>query len=200
MTQAFIHDPDEHFERDVDFVFEGWSYNNCPTYDGHITIDVWRWLETLSFTLEIRVAHPDIWHLVGFRLIKGHALHVLNEALESGNEPRDWDSFCQWAQSLNHLAPHVVNAYNRCMVADDYEKLRQRDNETAKEFCERFSHWQLKAGYHRYTYEPRTAFVDRLNNDLRPRVCSRITDMKLQGLPISFPTVVHAAFNEDACD
>ncbi|OAV92810.1 hypothetical protein PTTG_07091 [Puccinia triticina 1-1 BBBD Race 1] len=192
--------PDEGRQRDVDWVVEQWPYSNCPTYDGHKTTDVWRWLDALALMLEIRHAHRDIWHLVGIRLLTGPALDALAQALASPVGPRDWTRFCRWAKTLNPLPPLLVQAYNRSLVQDEYQKLRQGEQETAEHFYHRFTHWELRAMYHHCNYEPRSAFLECLNAHLRPKVCSRMDDFKRYNLPIVFGDVVTAALNEDSSE
>jgi len=184
--------------RDVDAVLESWDYGNCSTYDGHITVDVDRWLDSVWCMLLTRQAHPDVWHLVGFRLLEGPALDALNGALGSGNGPTDWNRFRQWANSLNPLAPHVVKAYHQSVIADDYERLRQADDESARAFYKRFSQWQLRAQHHRYSYEPKSAFIDRLNHRLRSRVCTRLARYKQRAEPVDFSLLYVVVLEEDA--
>lgn len=200
MSRALRHPPNEtplFLTRDVDLVLESWDYGNCSTYDGHITVDVDRWLDCVWCMLDMRQAHPDIWHLVGFRLLEGPALDALNGALGSGNGPTDWNRFRQWANSLNPLASHVVKAYNQSVIADDYEMLRQGDDESAKAFYKRFSEWQLRAQHHRYKYEARSAFIDRLNNRLRSRVCTQMARYKQRAEPVNFSLLFLIVLEED---
>ncbi|KAH9450917.1 hypothetical protein MJO28_009611 [Puccinia striiformis f. sp. tritici] len=186
---------EEYMERDLDVVFECWLYQRCPTYDGRKTTDVELWIENLLFLLDVLNAHPDIWHLAGIRLIEGRALEVLNESFETGNGPTDWHSFTQWVKSLNSLAPHVVNAYNKSVIADDYENLHQAEKESVQAFFERFNLWRLRADYHDYTFDSRSAFLDCLNVELRSRVCRLLTDMKRMDISIDFPIVLRAALH-----
>ncbi|KNZ57803.1 hypothetical protein VP01_2069g5 [Puccinia sorghi] len=102
-----------------------------------------------------------------------------------------------WANSLNPLASHVVKAYNQSVIADDYEMLRQGDDESAKAFYKRFSEWQLRAQHHRYKYEARSAFIDRLNNRLRSRVCTQMARYKQRAEPVNFSLLFLIVLEED---
>ncbi|KAH9450919.1 hypothetical protein Pst134EA_017530 [Puccinia striiformis f. sp. tritici] len=173
------------------------SDKNCSKYDGNLTFDVRRWLKTLSIMLDIRQAHPDIWHLVGFCLIEGSARERLLLVIGSDDEPKNWDSFCKWTLSLNTLDPEVINAYNKRVVADDYEDLHQGKNETVEEFYTRFMKWQCKARYHGYEHDPETMFVNRLKKGLRRKISGLIAIENRRGTPMSFNIVVEAALDED---
>ncbi|WAQ83029.1 hypothetical protein PtA15_3A395 [Puccinia triticina] len=131
---------------------------------------------------------------------KRPALDALAQALASPVGPRDWTRFCRWAKTLNPLPPLLVQAYNRSLVQDEYQKLRQGEQETAEHFYHRFTHWELRAMYHHCNYEPRSAFLECLNAHLRPKVCSRMDDFKRYNLPIVFGDVVTAALNEDSSE
>jgi len=196
MSQGSIPRSDEVNQRRVDEFFEVWSIADFPTYHGDITDDVERWLELICFFLELNTDR-DIWHLVGFRLVRGHALDVLNEALESGHGPNDWDSFCTWAHSLNPLRREAIKAYNQSLVAVNYEKLRQGDKESAKTFFQRYRAWQAQADFHRYPYDPRIAFVDRLRDDLRRQVYGLMAEAKLLDVNIHFPNLLEYIFRKD---
>ncbi|KAI7947702.1 hypothetical protein MJO28_009610 [Puccinia striiformis f. sp. tritici] len=194
---AETHAAHVYLERSVSSVLEHWSYQNCSKYDGNLTFDVRRWLKTLSIMLDIRQAHPDIWHLVGFCLIEGSARERLLLVIGSDDEPKNWDSFCKWTLSLNTLDPEVINAYNKRVVADDYEDLHQGKNETVEEFYTRFMKWQCKARYHGYEHDPETMFVNRLKKGLRRKISGLIAIENRRGTPMSFNIVVEAALDED---
>ncbi|KAA1097563.1 hypothetical protein PGT21_011451 [Puccinia graminis f. sp. tritici] len=75
------------YKTNVGRVFKDWSFSNCPRYNGSVEVDVKRWLGTLSAVLDSRQAHPDIWHLVGFRLLEHKAFLDYEDAINSGNRP-----------------------------------------------------------------------------------------------------------------
>jgi hypothetical protein len=154
------------YETNVGRVFKDWSFTNCPRYNGSVEINVKRWLGTLAAVLDSRQAHPDVWHLVGFRLLEQKAFLDYEDAINSGACPSNWIAFCSWLLELNPLC------VSKDSILDDYDKLYQQPNETAQSFFQRFREWQNKAKNYGFHYEASSGFVARLNRGLKEKVKS----------------------------
>ncbi|KAA1107073.1 hypothetical protein PGT21_001418 [Puccinia graminis f. sp. tritici] len=179
------------YETNVGRVFKDWSFSNFPRYNGSVEVDVKRWLGTLSAVLDSRQAHPDIWHLVGFRLLEHKAFLDYEDAINSGNRPGNWKAFCDWLLELNPLC------VSKDSILDDYDRLYQQPNETAQSFFQRFREWQHKAKNYGFHYEASSGFVTRLNRGLKEKVKGIVAVERRRGTPLSFDQIVVTALEED---
>ncbi|PLW20146.1 hypothetical protein PCANC_16646 [Puccinia coronata f. sp. avenae] len=179
------------YETNVGHVFKDWSFSNCPRYNGSVEIDVKRWLGTLAAVLDSRQAHPDVWHLVGFRLLEHKAFLDYEDAINSGARPGNWAGFCSWLLELNPLC------VSKDSILDDYDKLYQQPNETAQSFFQRFREWQHKAKNYGFHYEASSGFVARLNRGLKEKVKGIVAVERRRGTPLTFDQIVVTALEED---
>ncbi|OAV88994.1 hypothetical protein PTTG_02329 [Puccinia triticina 1-1 BBBD Race 1] len=179
------------YETNVGRIFKDWSFTNCPRYNGSAEVDVKRWLGTLAAVLDSRQAHPDVWHLVGFCLLEHKAFLDYEDAINSGNHPGNWCSFCSWLLDLNPLC------VSKDSILDDYDKLYQQPNETAQSFFQRFREWQHKAKNYGFHYEASSGFVARLNRGLKDKVKGLVAAEQRRGTPLSFDQIVITALEED---
>ncbi|KAA1098506.1 hypothetical protein PGT21_036030 [Puccinia graminis f. sp. tritici] len=157
----------------------------------------------------VTMAHPDIWHLVGFCLPEHKAFLNYDDAINSGNRPGNWKAFCNWLLELNPLC------VSKDSILDDYDCLYQQPNETAQSFFQRFREWQHKAKNYGFHYEASSGFVTRLNRGLKdnggPQVTANRTTNKSyrekvkgiaaverrRGTPLTFDQIVVTALEED---
>ncbi|PLW15969.1 hypothetical protein PCANC_16131 [Puccinia coronata f. sp. avenae] len=179
------------YETNVGRVFKDWSFSNCPRYNGSVEIDVKRWLGTLAAVLDSQQAHPDIWHLVGFRLLEHKAFLDYEDAINSGARPGNWIGYCNWLLDLNPLC------VSKDSILDDYDKLYQQPNETAQSFFQRFREWQHKAKNYGFHYEASSGFVTRLNRGLKDKVKGIVAVERRRGTPLTFDQIVVTALEED---
>ncbi|OAV95065.1 hypothetical protein PTTG_26797 [Puccinia triticina 1-1 BBBD Race 1] len=113
------------------------------------------------------------------------------DAINSGNRPGNWCSFCSWLLDLNPLC------VSKDSILDDYDKLYQQPNETAQSFFQRFRKWQHKAKNYGFHYEASSGFVARLNRGLKDKVKGLVAAERRHGTPLSFDQIVITALEED---
>ncbi|KAA1109650.1 hypothetical protein PGTUg99_029671 [Puccinia graminis f. sp. tritici] len=180
-----------HLETNLGHIFRGWSYKNCPYYEGTIGVDVRRWLTTLTINLRNRQAHPDVWHLAGIRLLQGKAYADYEDSTVLDTAPNDWRVFCTWLISLNPVS------VSQQVIAEEYEALSQGANESCQAFYDRFRDWQCRAKNYDFPYHEETGFVSRLNRALNRKLSALMHTEERRGTPMTFAQIVVAALDED---
>ncbi|PLW28279.1 hypothetical protein PCANC_28237, partial [Puccinia coronata f. sp. avenae] len=179
------------YETNVGHVFKDWLFSNCPRYNSSVKIDVKQWLETLAAVLDSRQAHPDVWHLVVFRLLEHKAFLNYKDTINSGARSSNWIGFCNWLLELNPLC------VSKDSILDNYNKLYQQPNKTAQSFFQRFREWQHKAENYGFHYEASSGFVARLNRGLSNKVKGIMAVERRRGTPLTFDQIVVTALEED---
>ncbi|KAA1074431.1 hypothetical protein PGT21_005261 [Puccinia graminis f. sp. tritici] len=180
-----------HLETNLGHVFRGWSYKNCPYYEGTIGVDVRRWLTTLTINLRSRQAHPDVWHLAGIRLLQGKAYADYEDSTVLDTAPHSWQVFCTWLISMNPIS------VSRNVIAEEYDALAQGPNESCQAFYDQFRDWQCRAKIYDFPYHEETGFVSRLNKALGRKLTALMHTEERRGTPMSFSQIVVAALDED---
>ncbi|EGG04386.1 uncharacterized protein MELLADRAFT_72348 [Melampsora larici-populina 98AG31] len=133
-----------------------------------------------------------MWHLVGFRMLRGAAMAQLKTVLGTEKEPTDWDAF--WSFIVKSF-PHGLSMYT---VADRFETFAFRQGERVRDAFERFKVIQNDATQINYPYEERTIFMSILPTRLKEHVQAEFVRKALAGQPMTFSQVVLCAMTEEA--
>jgi hypothetical protein len=148
-------------------------------------------LADIELALEMIRAHPSLWHIVAFNMLRNRALEELKKAKSEGTVPQTWPAFKAWITKENPLA------ISKRSVARAWDQLRQAPNESLENFMKRFSAWQVMAKNYDFQYDEITGFVLKVNSGLSKRLDSLMGTEERRKTPMDFRSVQQAALEED---